>query len=266
MIGAKRSTSVWTIILTLGFCLPIYAQEGNGKINGVVVNSGDYPIIGGTVVVRSEDGEISRTLSTGKLGDYSVEDLPDGTYMVDAWSTVDERSSQSGIALTQGSERQVNLKLDSCLARQIDWQNGDYAIRTQIKAETDFEKGLADEAQRIPCSADATSKSPPEEYPIRCANLDTMEFFSGLVKKSEVAGPNPEVGEGTVLTGSYFRVTVGFDSVSKLWIVKLRLEYKLVCGMLCGQEEVFERWVYFDPNGAFSKVDEDCGCRSEVLF
>lgn len=89
-----------------------------------------------------------------------------------------------------------------------------------------------------------------------------MVFFSGLVEENK-AGRLLEDWERNALIGAYFGVTVEFDPALKLWKVKLRLEYTFVCGMLCGQGKIYDRWIFFDENGGISKVDEDCGCHAE---
>jgi hypothetical protein len=156
------------------------------------------------------------------------------------------------------------LKLDFCGRRRLDRHQRNFTSQIEIEAGSDFEKELVNKAQVLPCRLDANGWLKLGGPSQRCANLATMKFFSGLVEKNK-AGHLPEAGEGPVLSGAYFGAMAEPGQAPKQWIVKLRLEYNVGCGMLCGIDITYDRWVYFDESGAVTKVDDDCGCNSESI-
>lgn len=264
MRRAKQFAVILAIILaTKSAPLPAYTQETTGTISGEVADSEGAAIEGATVLVRNLDSQFSRTVLTGKHGQFSVENLPIGTYAVEAWSRVFERASNPGMVITDGPTKQVSFKLNVCTMRHLDIYKENFATRTKIKADTDFERGLVNEAQGLPCRANAVLSSLIVKVPPRCANQITMKFFSDLVEKNRAAHL-PESGEGPVHAGAYLGAIVEFDKATMQWVVKLRLEYSVVCGMLCGIGTVYGRWVYFDQGGTVTSVGDDCGCRIET--
>jgi hypothetical protein len=214
-------------------------------------------------MVRNTETQVSRFLTTGEFGDFRVKNLPVGNYTVDAWHRFFERSSQADIIVTPGSVKKVSFDLDLCGMHHIDLHKRDFTVLNEIKAGGDFERDLANKAQQLPCRPNANGSSPFGGGSPRCANLATMNFYSDQVRENQ-AGHLPEAGEGPVLAGAYFGVTVEFDQATKLWRVKLRLEFSVTCGMLCGVHAIYDRWVLFDRSEAVTKVDDDCGCNLEA--
>jgi hypothetical protein len=221
-------------------------------------------IEGATVIVRNTETQLSQRVTTGKSGDFCAEDLPVGNYTVDAWHRFFERSSQTNIIVRPGSRERVSFNLDLCGMRHIDLHKRNFTILNEFDASSDFERDLANKAQRLPCRPNANDSSLLGWGGARCANLATMTFYSDQVRKNQ-AGHLPEEGEGPVLAGAYFGVAVEFDQPTKLWAAKLRLEYSLSCGMLCGIGATYDRRVFFDQSGVVIKVDDDCGCNLETI-
>lgn len=262
---AKQFAAILVIFLaTRTSALSAYTMETTGTMGGEVADSEGAAIEGATVLVRNLDTQFSRTVLTGRHGQFSMENLPIGTYAVEAWSRAFERASNPGIVIADGTTKQASFKLSVCGMRHLDLYKENFATRTKIRAYTDFEKGSANKAQGLPCRAYSNSPSLFVKDPPRCANQVTMKFFSDLVEKNR-AGHLPESGEGPVHAGAYFGAIVEFDKATKQWVVKLRLEYSVACGMLCGVGTVYDRWVYFDQGGTVTSVDDDCGCTFETI-
>jgi hypothetical protein len=255
-----------TMALVAVLASGIFAQTGDatGSIDGFVTDFSGAAIAGATVMILNREARISQTLTTGKSGDFLVENLPVGNYTVDAWTRYFERSSLTDIKVTGGAVKELRLKLDFCGRRRRKRHQRNFTSQIEVKARSDFEKDLVHKAQGLPCRPDANGWLKLGGPSQRCANLATMKFFSGLVEKNK-AGQLPEAGEGPVLSGAYFGATAEPDQATKRWIVKLRLEYSVDCGMLCGINIAYDRWVYFDESGAITKVDDDCGCNLEGI-
>ncbi len=198
------------------------------------------------------------------LGSFSWRTSPDGVYTVDAWHKYFERASQPDIVITPGSAKHVNFNLDICGMHHLDPRQKNFATRTEVRAGSEFERDLASKARLLPCRADQNASSPMARNPPRCANLSTMGYYAGLLEKNK-AGYIPKNGEGPVLSGAYFGAIVEFDQASRLWRVKLRLEYNVACESLCGEGVVYDRWGFFDQSGTVTKVDDDCGCHTESV-
>ena len=95
----------------------------------------------------------------------------------------------------------------------------------------------------------------------KCANVESREYYFDLVGKNR-AGLLPEAGEGPVFAKAYYEAKVEYSLVDRKPIVKLRLEYAVRCGILCGQTVVRTRWVFFDEKANVVKVEDnrDCDC------
>lgn len=264
MASKKQLAPLLALVSVLGSGVLAQSREITGSISGIVADSEGATIKSASVMVRNTDTQFSQFLATGKVGDFRVENLPAGNYTVDAWHKFFERSSQTDIIITPGSAKKVSFHLDICGMRHLDSHHQNWTTRIEVRAGSDFEKDLANKAQRLPCRPDANASSPLGGDTPRCANLPTMKFYSNLVEKNK-AGHLPEAGEGPVVAGAYFGATVEFEQATKLWKVKLRLEYSVTCGMLCGIRATYDRWVFFDQGGAVTKVDDDCGCNLESI-
>lgn len=264
MVSMKQLAQLLALVSVLGSGVLAQSRESTGSISGTVADSEGAAIKSASVMVRNTETQFSQFLTTGESGDFRVENLPAGNYTIDAWHKLFERSSRTDIVITPGSPKKVSFNLDLCGMRHIDLRQQDFRTLAEVKAGSDFEKDLANKAQQLPCRPDADGSSPLGGGPPRCANLATMEFYSDQVEKNK-AGHLPEAGEGPVLAGAYFGATVEFDHSTKLWKVKLRLEYSVTCGMLCGIRATYDRWVFFDQRGAVTKVDDDCGCNLEAI-
>jgi hypothetical protein len=264
MLNMKLLAPLLALLSTLGLVGLSLSGEGAGRLSGIVTDSSGATIAGATVLLVNRETQFSETLTTGKGGNFLVESLPAGTYTVNAWHKYFERSSLPDIKVTSGEAKEVSVKLDFCGRLFFDRHQRNFTSQIELNAGSDFEKELANKAQRLPCGTKAKGWLQMRGPSQRCANLATMKFFSGLVEENK-AGHLPEAGEGPVLSGAYFGATVEPLQATKQWIVKLRLEYSLGCGMLCGINIAYDRWVYFDQSGTVTKVDDDCGCNLESI-
>jgi len=261
----KQLMPLLALVSILGLSVLAQSGERTGSMGGTVTDSEGAVIENATVTVRNTETQFTQFLTTGKHGDFRVENLSAGNYTVDAWHRFFERSSQIDIVILPGQMKELRFKLDFCgVMHHLDPHQQNFTARIEVKAGSDYEKDLANKAEGLPCRPNANASSPLGEHPPRCANLATMKVYSDLVEKNK-AGHLPEAGEGPVHAGAYFGATVEFDRATRRWKVKLRLEYSVTCGMLCGIFATYDRWVYFDLRGTVTKVDDDCGCNLEAI-
>ena len=90
------------------------AQETTAEVRGVVVNSTGTPLEGATVVVTSRATGISKTVSAGSNGSYSVRGLPAGVvYDVEVIATGLQKSTTQNVSLAVGQAAVLNYNLSS---------------------------------------------------------------------------------------------------------------------------------------------------------
>src|SRR5262245_1598799 len=76
---------VFTIAISISFlALTAFAQSNTGTLSGVVSDTSKAPIAGVSIQVKNvKDGTVFKAL-TGPAGNYSVSQLPPGTYELSA--------------------------------------------------------------------------------------------------------------------------------------------------------------------------------------
>jgi hypothetical protein len=213
-------------------------------------------------LIRNQLTQASHTVVTNSQGEFSAKFLTPGTYTVDAWHKFFERSSHPDITVTVASARKLDFNLDWCRIRHLDPLMENFATLVENKAKTDLERQLVSKAEQLSCSVKQKSETPLGDKPPKCVNLAAMRFYSNLVERNK-NGHLPEEGEGPVRAGAYFGAVAEFDMAEKKWIVKLRLEYSVNCGELCGEGVVYTRWVLFDESKNVTKIADDCDCNYE---
>jgi len=249
-------------VLTIVNCAVGSGQEPqkSGAISGVVTDTQGAAIAGASVVVHDQQSENAQSVRTDSNGRFHVGDLPTGKYSVTVRFPCFETSSQTDIPVSPGSGTALKFALPLCGATHIYSQSKNFSTRIDRRAKTELEEELIDKAEQLPCKEDEKGSARSKWWPgPTCASKKAMEYYFGLVRKNE-NGHLPEAGEGPVTAGAYYGASVEFDDSHKLWVVKLRLEYSVTCGMLCGLGEFRSRWVFFDKDKNVTRVDDDPEC------
>jgi len=68
------------VVLCLALRNVCFPQASSSSLRGTVTDPSTSALPGATVVVANPDLKISRTATTGAVGDYSFQALPPGTY------------------------------------------------------------------------------------------------------------------------------------------------------------------------------------------
>ncbi len=98
-------------------CICAHAQSPEGALLGTVSDATGARIIAATVTVSAKHYSLSRTVKTGKLGEFSVESLPPGEYDVKVDATgFASQTGQVRVAVT--STPSMNIKLQPAEVQQ----------------------------------------------------------------------------------------------------------------------------------------------------
>ena len=110
---ARQTAVVWplSVFLLLFWVFPIRAQTGTGTLMGVATDSSGGLLPGVSVVIRNEATNTARTASTNDSGIYRVPVLQPGSYEVEAQLAGFKTLVNSGVVLTIGEIRTVDLRL-----------------------------------------------------------------------------------------------------------------------------------------------------------
>ena len=88
-----------------------YPQASSSSLRGTVTDQEGSALPGATIVVASAELQITRTLTTGSVGDYSFQALPPGTYTLTVTATGFARYLQTGIQLLVNTPATANVQL-----------------------------------------------------------------------------------------------------------------------------------------------------------
>ena len=87
------------------------SQAITGEITGRVVDSAGLGVPGATVTAVNDGTGLTRVVVTGADGDYTIVQLPPGTYTVNAELTGFKRATAPGITITVGMRRTLPFEL-----------------------------------------------------------------------------------------------------------------------------------------------------------
>ena len=110
---ARQTAVVWplSVLLLLFWVFPIRAQTGTGTLMGVATDSSGGLLPGVSVVIRNEATNTARTATSNDSGIYRVPVLQPGSYEVEAQLAGFKTLVNSGVVLTIGEIRTVDLRL-----------------------------------------------------------------------------------------------------------------------------------------------------------
>jgi hypothetical protein len=88
-----------------------FSQASSSSLRGTVTDQTGSALSGATVVIASAELRITRTITTGGVGDYSFVALPPGTYTLNVTATGFARYQQTGIQLLVNTPATANVQL-----------------------------------------------------------------------------------------------------------------------------------------------------------
>ena len=98
-------------LAVLLYCLPSFAQQTLGSINGTVVDSSGAAVQGANVTVTNGATNFSSSTTTQATGFFQVFNLPIGTYSVKVTLTGFETTALNGIPVQEARATTVNATL-----------------------------------------------------------------------------------------------------------------------------------------------------------
>src|ERR1700689_4559972 len=90
---------------------PLAQQVAVSEVNGNVTDPSGAGIAGATVAMTEVDRNEVHTAATDATGRYSLVNLPSGAYRLEVAAAGFEHFRQTGITLTVGSNREVNVRM-----------------------------------------------------------------------------------------------------------------------------------------------------------
>lgn len=90
---------------------PAGAQATTGEITGRVLDTAGAAVPGATVTARNEDTGLTRTTPTNSVGDYTVTQLPPGTYTVSAELSGFKKAVRKGVTINIGARLTLGFNL-----------------------------------------------------------------------------------------------------------------------------------------------------------
>src|SRR5262249_19110045 len=131
---ARVAVSLATMLLVLG--LQTSAQTFRGTILGTVTDTSGAAIAGATVTVKNVDTGLTRVVTTGSEGSYSVPELPIGNYSVTIENAGFKKAVVSGIAVEVSSERRADVTLQAGEVAQTVEVTGDTLPQVESTSNT----------------------------------------------------------------------------------------------------------------------------------
>jgi Carboxypeptidase regulatory-like domain len=114
LIGAiclKSGLAFFAILLALP--LAAAAQTTTAVIVGTIADSSGSPVSGAGVTARNTETGLTRTVTTGADGNFRLEFLPVGNYVIDVTATSGfKKASRTGIVLAVGDTSRVDITLE----------------------------------------------------------------------------------------------------------------------------------------------------------
>ena len=103
----------WIFAVTVSLALSslCFSQASSSSLRGTVTDPSGSALPGATVVVASAELQVTRTSTTGGLGDYSFLALPPGTYTLTVSASGFARYQQVGLQLLVNTPATANVQL-----------------------------------------------------------------------------------------------------------------------------------------------------------
>jgi Carboxypeptidase regulatory-like domain len=106
-----RGCTLLTVAASLALAVGAQGQTFRGTIVGTVIDQSQAPVPGAQVTAKNQSTGLTRSTVTGQAGDYTIPELPIGTYTVtvelQGFSTV----TQADVPVTVAAEQRVDVTL-----------------------------------------------------------------------------------------------------------------------------------------------------------
>ena len=103
---------VFVTLAALAFSVASFAQSTRGTVAGTVSDKTGAVVAGATVGIHRSDGAESRTTTTGSNGEYRIEALTPGTYIITVAAATFRGAKVENIAVNSSVTTSVNVALE----------------------------------------------------------------------------------------------------------------------------------------------------------
>ncbi len=158
MVNMTRARFLLMVLSLLAFAAPsARAQSMFATLSGTVLDSQGAVVAGAAITVKnSASGEI-RVTTTNREGYFSITELPAASYEVTVTAKAFEKYHASGIALTGGDYRAMNIPLKVGSANEtVEVTSAETALAQTESGEKSYTISAADLQQLTLVSRDAT--------------------------------------------------------------------------------------------------------------
>lgn len=149
-----RSIHSWIALLFSSFLIFLFAPTAQAQFNaqlaGTVTDTTGAVVSGATVKLTNESTQVSRTTTTTAEGFYSFNELPPGSFTVEASATGFKTSTLDHVSVAPESPRNVNITLEAGGAAQSVIVNGNLIPALQTSDANISSSIGTEQIQRIP--------------------------------------------------------------------------------------------------------------------
>ncbi|MBU0712830.1 TonB-dependent receptor [bacterium] len=186
----------WSVFIAIFLCVSVYsgglsARTGDGSLKGVVRNAKNEPLFGANVILP----KIDRGAGTDERGEFSITQLPAGTYKV-AVKYIGYRSESRDVTIQGGKTTRIEFTLEQSV----------------IETEAFVVTGRPTAADPLNSPQDISSVSGREKIRLQSASLGkTIESIPGITNMSTGTVAGKPVIHG--LTGE--RICILSDGIAQ---------------------------------------------------
>jgi hypothetical protein len=179
----KRLQFCLVVFAVLALTFSAFAQVQNGQFSGTVLDPTGAAVAGAKITVTSPATGIAASTTSNSTGNYTVKELPAGSYKLTAEAAGFKTLSDNNVVLNAGVIAHVDFKLQLGKASEVVEVSGEAAI-----VNTEDSK-----------LATTVSSTQINSLPLNGRNVfDLMQMSAGAVN---VNGVDFENGHGTVVNG-----------------------------------------------------------------
>ncbi|MGI8772835.1 MAG: carboxypeptidase regulatory-like domain-containing protein [Acidobacteriaceae bacterium] len=127
-------TRYWLLILWCAVCLsltPMYAQQTSGQVIGLVTDSSGAAVADVPVTISQPSTGFTRTVQTNGSGEYTVPDVPPGTYQMSVSAPNFKQFTTQNIVVNVATTNTVNAQLQvGSQAQEVTVQDSNVQVQT----------------------------------------------------------------------------------------------------------------------------------------
>ncbi len=110
-LALRMGLLVWAVTVICGVPAPLFAQAVNGSFVGTVTDTSGAVVPDAKVTITETTQNVSRIVTTDANGDYSLPNVPPGTYRIAVEKQGFATAVRTGIALSVNSTERVDMTL-----------------------------------------------------------------------------------------------------------------------------------------------------------